>query len=82
MTEALTQPDQPVPVRQASTGPTRKVWAGGGIGYGITTVLVWALRQFYSVDMPPEIALIIGGILTFFIQWAIPPSWRDRIVEQ
>jgi putative flippase GtrA len=49
---------------QPSAAPTAKVSAVG-IGGSVTAVLFWILGQFWSVEIPPEIAAAITTIISF-----------------
>ena len=49
--------------------------AGVGAGAGIAPLIVW-LSQLAGVDMPPEVAVIVGGLLAsvsaFVTAWLVP----------
>lgn len=70
-------------VRQASSIPTRKVFAGGLAG-AITLIAVWVLNDFDLLpkgqDIPGEVASALTTIITFLLSYFTPPLERDQIV--
>lgn len=57
------QPDLPSGDGQSRV-PTPKV-AAAGIGGSVSVVLIWAVKYFWNVDVPPEIAAAIAAIVSF-----------------
>lgn len=57
------------------TGATTATGVAGGAG--IAPLIVWILGQV-GVDMPPEIATIVGGLvagaLSFLVAWLVPAT--------
>ena len=49
--------------------PTRKV-AWGPAGGAVSVIIVWLLGQF-SIAVPAEVAVAIGSVATFVIQWFV-----------
>lgn len=39
----------------------------GAIGVMLSTVLVWACKQFAGIDMPAEVGASIGGIVSMVL---------------
>jgi hypothetical protein len=50
--------------------PTRKVGTGLIVGQ-IAAVATWAVNEFWRIEIPPEIALSIGGILIAIVQFMV-----------
>jgi hypothetical protein len=50
--------------------PTRKVGTGLIVGQ-VAAVAAWALNEFWRIEIPPEIALSIGGILIASVQFMV-----------
>lgn len=48
---------------------------GGGTGISVATVLVWG-AGLVGLDLPPEIAVTIGGLITTVISGAIRHQLR------
>lgn len=69
-----------MPVTQSEVFPTAKTNAGG-IAALVVLVLVWALKQWAHVDMPPEVAAAITGIVTYVASYLAPPKARDQVVH-
>lgn len=44
-----------------------------GFGTAVGMILAWALREFGGVEMPAEIAVAGGNVVTFIVQRVI--SW-------
>lgn len=42
---------------------------GGGLGGAIATVLPWVLKQFFDIDMPPNVAAGFAFILIALGGW-------------
>lgn len=42
------------------------------IGGAITTVLIWALREFGNVQLPGDVAAAVATVIGTFIGWAVP----------
>jgi hypothetical protein len=53
-----------------SMTPTRKVTTGFLVGQ-VAAVSAWAVKEFWRIEIPPEIALSIGGILIAAIQFMV-----------
>lgn len=49
---------------QVSAAPTNKV-AASGIGGSISVVLIWAVNQFFNIELPPEVAAAIATVISF-----------------
>jgi hypothetical protein len=54
--------------------PTAKMQASGVSG-AMTVVVIWCLRQFWKVEIPPEIASAITVIFSFIAGYFAP---RDK----
>lgn len=65
-------------VVQSSSLPTQKLIVSGLAG-SITTVGIWAAKQFGNLDIPPEIAAQMAVIVGFVAAYVVPPSDRDQI---
>jgi ABC-type sugar transport system permease subunit len=53
-----------MPRRKTRTSGTAIV-AGGGLGGAIATIITWAAKQFFDVDIPPNVAAAMATILIF-----------------
>jgi hypothetical protein len=53
--------------------PTNKVLAGGASG-AIAVIVVWGMKAVGHIDVPPEIAVAISTLSTFFIQYCVPDA--------
>jgi hypothetical protein len=42
---------------------SNKVWVGVGAG-AITTIVVWALKQWAKVDVPTEVAMALSTVIS------------------
>jgi hypothetical protein len=51
--------------------PVSKVAVSGAAGAAVS-VLVWILRQFMAVDIPPDIAAALITLLMFAVGYAVP----------
>lgn len=60
-----------------SKAPTNKVAAGVFAG-SIVAVIAWAVRQFYKVDIPAEIAMAGSTAITFVVQYLVPDAEVER----
>lgn len=49
---------------QVSSAPTNKV-AASGIGGSISVVLLWAVKQFFNVEIPQEVAAAVATVVSF-----------------
>lgn len=49
---------------QVSSKPTAKV-ASAGIGGSISVVLIWAVNQFFNVELPSEVAAAVATVVSF-----------------
>lgn len=49
---------------QVSSAPTNKVSAAG-IGGSVSVVLLWAVNQFFNIEVPQEVAAAIATIVSF-----------------
>lgn len=49
---------------QVSSAPTNKVSAAG-IGGSISVVLLWVTGQFFTIEIPPEVAAAIATVISF-----------------
>ena len=67
-------------LRQSSDSPTTKTWAAVIAG-AITTILVWATRQWGKVEIPAEIAMAVQVIVGFAASYLTPPGENDTIRE-
>lgn len=67
-------------LRQSSDAPTTKTWAAVIAG-AITTIMVWAIRQFGHIDIPAEIAMAIQICVTFATSYLTPPGAKDTVRE-
>lgn len=63
---------------QVSSAPTNKV-AAAGIGGSVSAVLIWAVTQLFTVDIPPEIAAAITAIISFASGYLVR---EKRVVEK
>ena len=43
--------------------PSNSTIVGGIGGAGVGTVLVWVCRAFFKVEMPPDVAVIVGSLI-------------------
>lgn len=74
-------------VDQPSSAPTRKVAAGfsvgavGAIGIAPLVLWVWGLMM-PQAEMPVEVAGIIGGGLTWLMQFAASYMTREKQPEE
>lgn len=55
----------------ANLMPNRKV-AVGALAGAVTVVLVWAVRQWGKVEIPPEVASAVTTIFTFGVSYMVP----------
>lgn len=53
-------PNEPTP----SYTPVPKV-AAAGIGGAVSVVVIWALKAFWGVEMPSEVAAAVATIVSF-----------------
>lgn len=53
--------------------PTNKVAAGAVTG-ALTAIIVWVVRQWGQVEMPPEIAVAVSTVLSFIVSYMTPPN--------
>jgi hypothetical protein len=53
-----------------SMTPTTKVTVGFLTGQ-VAAVSAWAAKEFWQIEIPPEVALSIGGILIAAIQFMV-----------
>lgn len=58
---------------KTSAAPTRKVVAGVLAG-AMTTVGVWAAKQYGGVEMPPEVQGAITVLITAVVQYVVPDA--------
>lgn len=49
---------------QVSSAPTNKVSAAG-IGGSVSVVLLWAVKQFFEIEIPQEVAAAIATVISF-----------------
>lgn len=45
---------------------------GAGLAGGITIILVWALHQWGSIDVPPEVASAFTTVIAGGAAWLTP----------
>lgn len=53
--------------------PTAKVTAGALAG-ALTAIIVWGVRQWAKVDMPPEVAVAVSTVFTFVVSYMTPDA--------
>ena len=53
--------------------PNRKVTVGGLAG-AVSIIVVWAVRTFGEVEVPPEIASAVTVVLTFVAAYLVSES--------
>lgn len=63
---------------QLNGSPTRKVMAGALSG-AVTVVAVWLLGLFAKVDIPPEVAVAVSTIISFFVSYFTDPAMSDQV---
>jgi hypothetical protein len=64
---------------QQSSLPTNKTNAAG-IAALIAAGIVWAAKKYANIDIPPEIAALVAGAVSYGSAYLIPPSVRDHII--
>ena len=64
--------------RMATNIPSQKVQAVG-LAAAITTIVVWALRQWAQVEMPTEVAMAVQAVIVVLVGYLTPPSQRDTL---
>lgn len=42
------------------------------IGGAITTILIWAMRQYGNTELPGDVAAAVATIVGTFVGWAVP----------
>ena len=52
--------------------------ASVGAATAITTIAVWALRQFAAVEVPAEIAAALMGLVAWGLTYFVPLSGREE----
>jgi len=52
--------------------PNRKVGSGIAAGMPIAIAISYALRTWFGIELPPEMATAIGSIASFIIAWLVP----------
>jgi hypothetical protein len=50
-------------------GGAGSVVVGGGLGGAIATIISWAAKQFFQIDMPPEVAGAFAFVLVGLGSW-------------
>lgn len=53
--------------------PSAKITAAAFAAF-ITAILVWALGTFGKIQLPPEVATAVSGLITVFVGWAVPEA--------
>ena len=48
--------------------PTSKMTAVGAAAF-VTTILLWALREFGKIELPMDVAAAVGGLISFMAGW-------------
>ncbi len=56
--------------------PTRKVTAGLIAG-SILVIVVYTVKQIFSVDLPAEVVAAVQTLLTFAVQWQTKNNPRN-----
>jgi hypothetical protein len=73
-----------MPMKQASSSPTRKVTIGAATG-AATAILVWIVNEFNLLpggkDIPGDIGAAISTLFTFLASYYVPPSPEDTIIS-
>ncbi|MHB8815837.1 MAG: hypothetical protein ACYDAE_21605 [Steroidobacteraceae bacterium] len=64
--------------QQFSKVPTNKL-AASGIAGSVTAIVVWAVKQWGSVDVPADIAVAISTVISFVAGYFTPPATRDFV---
>jgi hypothetical protein len=57
--------------------PLNKV-IGGAFAGAVTIVLVWAVKQFASVEVPAEVASALTTIVSAAVAYLVPLSAREE----
>jgi hypothetical protein len=52
-------------------GPTAKV-LNGGVGGALATAVIWLLKQYGNVDLPPEVAAAFTFVLMTVVAYVTP----------
>ena len=65
-------------IEQRSAAPTAKTWAGGASG-AVVVCIIWVAHQWGGVDIPPEVAAALVGLITFAASYIKAPRWKDQI---
>lgn len=67
-------------MQQVSALPTGKSNIAG-IAVAIVTVITWAAKQFYNIDIPGYAGAAMAGIIGYGFAYFAPPAERDHIQE-
>jgi len=67
-------------VIQSSPAPTTKTLAAGIAG-AVTMIVVWAVKTWGKVDIPPEIAVAISTVISFAASYLTPPRESDILIR-
>ena len=72
-------------VDKTVSGKTALTGAVGGVsGVGLAPLIIWLFGQF-NVEMPPEEAALIGGLITaagtFLVGWLKPARQGKYVVD-
>jgi hypothetical protein len=66
--------------KQESPIPIQKLFAGGGLGLAITTILVFIIEKAAKTTIPSTVVVAITTLLTGIISYLFPPAARDQVV--
>lgn len=67
-------------MEQNSNLPTQKI-NSAGIAAFIVVIVLWAVKQWGKVDVPPEVAAALTGVISYVTAYLTPPAPRDTIKE-
>lgn len=61
--------------------PARKV-VGSSLAVAISTILIYVLKAYGNVSLPPGLEPAIVTVVTFLVGYYIPPAARDGIKDR
>ena len=56
--------------------PQRKV-AAGGIAGALSSIIIWAMKEYGGVEVPAEIAVAITTLVVFGLQYFVPNAAKE-----
>lgn len=66
----MTQVPDVKPVRAVTLSVHPKV-AAGGLATMVSTIIVWALKQWGGVEVPADVAVALAGVGSFILQYFV-----------